>query len=78
MCSYFVFKNFPTNFPLLKLPAAKSTFYGIQCLLRNSLPQSIKYSESVDKFERTKKKKKWKILEVLSNHLFYVKEYHKE
>ena len=39
--------------PLLRLPAAKSTSYGINsvlfraCLFCNSLPQSIKCSESI-------------------------------
>ena len=56
MWSYFVFKNITYNIrkgPLLRLPAAKSTSYGINsvlfraCLLWNSLPQSIKYSESI-------------------------------
>ena len=56
MWSYFVFKNITYNIrkgPLLRLPAAKSTSYGINsvlfraCLLWNSFPQSIKYSESI-------------------------------
>ena len=56
MWSYFVFKNRTYNIrkdPLLRLSAAKSTSYGINsvlfraCLLWNSLPQSIKYSESI-------------------------------
>ena len=56
MWSYFVFKNITYSIikgPLLRLPAAKSTPYGINlvlfraCLLWNSLPQSIKYSESI-------------------------------
>ena len=56
MWSYFVFKNITYNIrkgPLLRLPAAKSTSYGINsvlfraCLLWNSLPQSVKYSESI-------------------------------
>ena len=53
MWSYFVFKNIMFNIrksPLLRLPAAKSTSYGIHsvlfraCLIWNSLPQSIKCS----------------------------------
>ena len=56
MWLYFVFKNITYNIrkgPLLRLPAAKSTSYGINsvlfraCLLWNSLPQSIKYSQSI-------------------------------
>ena len=56
MWSYFVFRNIKYSIrkgPLLRLPAAKSTPYGINsvlfraCLLWNSLPQSIKYSESI-------------------------------
>ena len=56
MWSYFVFKNITYNIrkgPLLRLPAAKSTSYGINSvlfrayLLWNSLLQSIKYSESI-------------------------------
>ena len=56
MWSYFVFKNITYNIrkgPLLRLPAAKSTSYGINsvlfraCLRWNSLLQSIKYSESI-------------------------------
>ena len=56
MWSYFVLKNITYNIrkgPLLRLPVAKSTSYGINsvlfraCLLWNSLPQSIKYSESI-------------------------------
>ena len=56
MWLYFVFKNITYNIrngPLLRLPSAKSTSYGINsvlfraCLLLNSLPQSVKYSESV-------------------------------
>ena len=55
MWSYFVFKYITCNIrkgPLLTLPAAKSTSYGINsvvfrtCLLWNSLSQSIKHSES--------------------------------
>ena len=58
MWSYFVFKNIPYNIRkghLLRLPAAKSTSYGINsvffraCLLWNGLPQSIRYSESIVK-----------------------------
>ena len=53
MWSYFVFKNITYNIrngPLLRL---SSTSYGINsvlfraCLLFNSLPQSVKYSESI-------------------------------
>ena len=56
MWSYFVFKNITYNIrngPLLRLPSAKSTSYGINsvlfraCLLWNSLSQSVKYSESI-------------------------------
>ena len=56
MWSYFIFKNVTYNFrsgPLLKLPNAKSTYYGINsvlfraCLLWNGLPQSIKGSGSI-------------------------------
>ena len=56
MWSCFAFKDIMYNIrkgPLLRLPAAKSTSYGINsvlfraCLLWNSLPQSIKYSESI-------------------------------
>ena len=56
MWSHFVFKNITYNIRkghLMKLPAAKSTSYGINsvsfraCLLWSSLPQSIKYSESI-------------------------------
>ena len=55
------FKNITNNIikgPLLRLPAAKSTSYGINsvlfraCLLWNSLPQSIKYSESSVELKR--------------------------
>ena len=55
MWLHFVFKNLTCNIrkgPLLTLPAAKSTSYGINsvvfrtCLLWNSLSQSIKHSES--------------------------------
>ena len=50
MWSYFVFKNITYNIrngPLLRLPSAKSTSYGINsvlfraCLLWNSLPQLL-------------------------------------
>ena len=62
MWSYFavVFKNIMYNIrngPLLRLPVAKSTSYGINsvlfraCLLWNSLPQSVKYSESILEFK---------------------------
>ena len=56
MWSYFVFKNITysiRNGPLLRLPAAKSTSYDVNavllraCLLWNSLPQSVKFSESI-------------------------------
>ena len=56
MCSYFIFKNITysiRNGPLLRLPSAKLTSYCINlvlfraCLLWNSLPQSVKYSESI-------------------------------
>ena len=56
MWSYFVFKNITYNIrngPLVRLSSAKSTSYGINsvlfraCLLWNSLPQSVKYSESI-------------------------------
>ena len=55
MWSYFIFKNITYKTrkgPLLRLPAAKLTSYGINsvlfraCLVWNSLPQSIKCSES--------------------------------
>ena len=70
MWSYFVFKNVTYNIrkgPLLRLPAARSTSYGINsvifraCLLWNSLPQSIKYSESIFKLksENEKSRKYW-------------------
>ena len=54
MWSYFVFKNITYNTrngPLLRLPSAKSTSYGINsvlfraCLHWNSLSPSVKYSE---------------------------------
>ena len=56
MWSYFVFKSITYNIrngPLPRLPSAKSTSYGINsvlfraCLLWNSLPQSVKCSESI-------------------------------
>ena len=56
MWSYFVFKNITSNIrngPLLRLASAKSTSYGINsvlfraCVLWNSLPQSVKDSESI-------------------------------
>ena len=56
MWSYFVFRNITYNIrngPFLRLPSGKSTSYGINsvlfraCLLWNSLPQSVKYSESI-------------------------------
>ena len=56
MWSYFIFKNITYNIrkgPLLRLPAANSTFYGINSvlfrayLLGTAYPQSIKYSESI-------------------------------
>ena len=55
MWSYFVFKNTTYNIrkgPLLRLAAARSTSYDTNsvlfraCLLWNSLPQSVKHSES--------------------------------
>ena len=61
MWSYFTFKNIThniTNGPLLKLPNAKSTYYGINpvhfraCLLWNGLPQSFKHSESILELKR--------------------------
>ena len=61
MWSYFTFKNITYNIrngPLLKLPNAKSTYYGINsvhfraCLLWNGLPQSVKYSESILELKR--------------------------
>ena len=56
MWSYFVFKNKTyhiRNGPLLRLPAANSSSYGINsvlfraCLLWESFPRSAKYSESI-------------------------------
>ena len=56
MWSYFIVKNITYNIrngPLLRLPSAKSSSHGINsvlfraCLLWNSLPQSVKYSESI-------------------------------
>ena len=56
MWPYFTFKNITYNIRngrLLKLPKAKSTYYGINsihfraCLLWNGLPQSVKHSESI-------------------------------
>ena len=56
MWSYLVVKNITysiRNGSLLRLPAAKSISYGINsvlfraCLLWNSFPQSVKYSESI-------------------------------
>ena len=56
MWSYFVFENITYNIRkglLMRLLAVKSTSYGINsvlfraCPLWNSLPQSIKYSESI-------------------------------
>ena len=61
MWSYFTFKNITYNIrngPLLKLPNAKSTYYGINsfhfraCLLWNALPQSVKHSESILELKR--------------------------
>ena len=61
MWSYFTFKNITYNIrngPLLKLPNAKSTYYGINsvhfraCLLWNGLPQSVKHSESILELKR--------------------------
>ena len=60
MWSYFSFKNVTYNFrsgPLLRLPKAKSTYYGINsvlfraCLLWNGLPQSIKDSGSINELK---------------------------
>ena len=56
MWSYFVFKNITyslRNGLLLRLPVPKSISYGINsvlfraCLLRTSLPRSVKYTESI-------------------------------
>ena len=56
MWSYFVFKNLTYSIrkgPLLRLPAAKLTSYGINsvlfraCLLWDSLLQYVQYSESI-------------------------------
>ena len=61
MWSYFIFKNITysiRNGPLLKLPNAKSTYYGTNCiffracLLWNGLPQSVKHSESILELKR--------------------------
>ena len=59
ICSYFVFKNITDNKrkgPLLRLPGAKWICYGINSVFRaglhwNSLPQSVKYSESILKLK---------------------------
>ena len=78
MWSYFTFKNITHNIrnePLLKLPKAKSTYYGINsvhfraCLFWNGLPQSVKHNESILQLKR--KLKELKILTVL---VFYVGE----
>ena len=59
--SYFTFKNITCNIrniPLLKLPNAKSTYYGINsvhfraCFLWNGVPQSVKHSESILELKR--------------------------
>ena len=59
--SYFTFKNITYNIrngQLLKLPNAKSTYYGINfvhfraCLSWNGLPQSVKHSESIPELKR--------------------------
>ena len=57
MWSYFAYKNITYNIrngPLLRLPDAKSTYYGIiidhffrPCLLWNGLPRFVKHSESI-------------------------------
>ena len=61
MWSYFIFKNITYNIrnePLLKLPDAKSTHYGINsfhfraCLLWNGLPQSVKHIKSILELKR--------------------------
>ena len=61
MCSYFTFKNIMYNIrngPQLKIPNAKSTYYGINsvhfraCLLWNGLPQPVKHSESIFELKR--------------------------
>ena len=61
MWSYFTFKNITYNVrngPLLKIPKAKSTYYGINsvhfraCLFWNGLPQSVKHSESILQLKR--------------------------
>ena len=63
------------NGHLLRLPSAKSSSHGINsvlfraCLLWNSLPQSVKYSESIAEL-----KTKMKNLEILTVHVFYVDE----
>ena len=63
MWSYFVYRNvtYNINGPLLRLLASKSTFWCINsvllraCLFWNSLPQSVKYSESIAEL-KTKRK----------------------
>ena len=78
MWSYFVFKNITysiRNGSLLRLPSAKLTSYGINsllfraCLLWNSLPQSVKYSESIAEL-----KTKMKNLGNIDCYVFYVDE----
>ena len=75
MWSYFVFKNITYNLrngPLLRLPAPKSISCGINSvlfrafLLWNSLPRSVKYTESI--LESKNK------MEILTVHVFYVDE----
>ena len=60
MWFYFTFKNITYNIrngPLLKLPDAKSTYYGINSvhfrayLLCNCLPQSVRHSGSILKLK---------------------------
>ena len=64
MWSYVVFKNITYNIrngPLVRLPAATSTSYGINlvlfrtCLFWNSLPRSVKCSESILEWKRKMK-----------------------
>ena len=78
MWPYFTFKNITYNIRngrLLKLPNAKSTYYGINsvhfraCLLWIGLPQFVKRSESI--LELKRKLKNWKMLTAL---VFYVDE----
>ena len=64
MWPYFVFKSITyiiRKGHFLRLPTTKSTSYGTNsvlfkaCLLWNSLPQSIKYSESIVELKTTMK-----------------------